>query len=155
STNVRARPGVPASAINAEYARFVGEFAKRLPNWYPPQYEFRVQPLNRFVLGGFLETVGVLCTGAGGLLLIACGNVSILLLARAGSRAKEIGVRIAMGAPRNRLFRQLLTEAMMLSLLGAAAGVGLAAAGIPALIAILPPGTLPNGLPVHLNGWVL
>ena len=155
SINVRTRPGVPESAINGELERFTAEFSRRRPNWYPPHFQFRVRSLNHFVFGGFSATVGVLAGASGLLLLIACGNVSILLLARAGSRAKEIAIRIAMGASRVRLFRQVLTESILLALLGAAGGVVLARAGVPALQSIMPPDALPEGLVVHLNSWAL
>ena len=155
SVNLRPRPGVPDSAINAELAQFTAEFARNKPDWYPPRYEFRVRSLRHFVLGDFTGTVGVLSATVALLLLIACGNASILLLARAGSRAKEVAIRFAMGAPRPRLFRQFLTESVLLALVGAAAGVALAAAGVPALLSILPPASIPEGLEVHLNGWVL
>jgi predicted permease len=155
TVTVRAQPGVPDSAINAELERFTAEFAGRLPDWYPPKYQFRVSSLSHSVLKTFPATVGVLCATAGILLLIACGNVSILLLARASSRTKEVAIRIAMGAPRFRLFRQMLTESVLLALLGAAGGVMLAGAGVPALVAVMPPGAIPAGLEIHLNGWVL
>ncbi len=89
------------------------------------------------------------------LLLIGCGNVSILLLARAASRRSEFGVRAAIGASRGRLVRQLLTEALLLSLSGAALGVFLAWKLIGMIVANLPEFSFPHEAAIRLNVPVL
>ena len=101
--------------------------------------------------GTFTRVSQLLMTVVGFVLLIACANVANLLLARADSRRKEIAVRLAIGAPRTRLIRQLLTESSLLALMGGAVGL-LMSAWMSDLILLF---NLPPALDPSLDKWVL
>jgi putative ABC transport system permease protein len=106
------------------------------------------------VVGGMRRGMLILCGAVGLVLLIACANLSNLLLARAAVRNKEISVRKALGATRSIIVRQLLTESVLLATTGAAAGLGLTAWGIKLLVA-LAPRDLPRIMESGLNLQVL
>ncbi len=114
----------------------------------------QLTPLKESLVGPLRPSLMVLLTAVAFLLLIGCVNIAGLLVARATVRERDIAIRGALGASRLRLIRQLLTESLVLSLLGGIIGVLLAlAAG--RLLRLLPDGTLPGVDGVHLSGSVL
>jgi putative ABC transport system permease protein len=113
-----------------------------------------VTPLKEMIVGKIQKPLLVLLSAVAFVLLIACANVANLLLARATARTREMSVRISLGATPSRLVRQLLTESVLLSALGAIAGIGLAALGIQ-LLDKLPLTGIARLEEVRLNGTVL
>ncbi|MGE5744152.1 MAG: ADOP family duplicated permease [Gemmatimonadota bacterium] len=112
-------------------------------------------PLKDAVIGKGRTPLLLLAGAVAFVLLIACANVANLLLIRSATRRQEMAVRVALGASRSRIARQLLTESVMLALLGGAAGILVAFVGVRALLALAPPDRIPRIDEVHLNGWVL
>jgi putative ABC transport system permease protein len=149
----RLKPGVTIEKARAE----MDAISRRLENQYPVDNRdtgIRVTPLHEEAVGKIRPVLLLLFAAVGFLLFIGCANVANLLLARAATRSREISIRAAMGASRYRLIRQLLTESVMLAVIGGALGALLAAWAIPLLMSMAPPG-LRNFKDVGLNSEVL
>ena len=110
--------------------------------------------LDEFIIGSFRQRLFVMLGAVALVLLIACGNVANLLLARGAARAKELAIRTAIGAGKGRIIRQLLTESVVLSFLGAVVGVSLAWALITALVSAAP-AAIPRIGETRVDAWVL
>ena len=135
----RLKPGVTVEQAQSE----MDGIAARLEQTYPQSNENKgvlVQPLQDLIVSGIRTTLNLIFGVVIVVLLIACANVSNLLLARATSRTRELGVRAAIGATRRRMVRQLVTESALLAIVAGGLGVLIAAWGIRGLLAIAPPG---------------
>lgn len=154
-TGIRLKPGVSHQTANAALQPLYEQFARETPKHFPEHFRIEVQGLNdNFVkdLGG---TLSLLFCAVALLLVIGCGNVSILLLARGTARQHEFAIRSAIGASRPRIIRQLLTESLMLSLTGAALGILLAYKSLASIVAMLPQNSFPHEAAIQLNLPVL
>ena len=148
--------GVSLAAVNAELQAITNRFAARSPKNYPKAgFRMRVQTINDFLLLRFGGTLKMLMAAVGLLLIVACANVSILLLARATARQREIAIRVALGAPARRILRQLLTESVLLALSGGLLGVLLAYRSVPAIVSLMPQFSVPTEAVIQVNGQVV
>jgi len=149
----RLAPGVTLSQATSELDAFAKHQAQAFPN-SDANLSMVPRALKDQVVGEASRPLVILLGAVGFVLLIACANVGGLLLARAAGREREIAVRTAMGASSLRLARQLLTESLLLSLLGGVLGVVLAGWGVQGLRSFAP-ATLPRLADIALDGRVL
>jgi putative ABC transport system permease protein len=138
----RLKPGVTLEQANAQMKLAGQQFLRRYPT-YNAKDSFAVQPLRDFIVSDVRSSLFVLLGAVGFVLLIACANVANLLLVRATGRKREFAIRIALGARRAHIIRQLLTESILLSLTGGVLGLVLGYAGVRWLLAINP-GDIPR-----------
>ena len=139
----RLKPGVTLAAADADLSAVAGALAQE----YPKTNEGRgvtLEPFDAAIIGADLRQTSMLFLGVVAfVLLICCANVANLLLARATARSRELALRSALGADRPRLIRQLLTESLVLSIVGGALGLALGAAILQVAPSLIPEGLLP------------
>lgn len=155
---MRLAPGVTKQVAEQQLNQLNIHFAAEHPDHYP-KGKLHTVMLNYMDIttasGAMSDSLELLCVAVGLLLLIACANVANLQLARTAGRIREIAMRLAVGANRGRLVRQLLTESVLLSVAGGVLGV-LFAFGVTRLIVVLiPPDYVPNEARITINGYVL
>ena len=155
----RLRPGVSVEQAEAAVLAISTALAEK----YPDTNDGRLMTVlatddvsvHPFVDKALVPVAGLLLTVVGLVLLIACANLASFLLARAADRQKEIAVRLALGAKRSTLVRQLLTETLLLAVLGGAAGIVVAQWTITALLSFQPPIPIPISLDITIDRQVL
>jgi putative ABC transport system permease protein len=149
----RLEPGVTAAAAEAQ----MNTIMHRLGQAYPDDdagIDIRLSSIQNDSVGGVQRALWLTLGAAGLVLLLACANVSHLMLARMSTRSRELAVRRALGAHRGRVLRQLLTESVLLGMLGGAAGLAVAMVTIRVLLR-LSPGDIPRLETVSLDGTTL
>lgn len=154
-TEVKLKPRVSTAAAEAEFTPFFNEIDRSSPNRFPPHFRLKVRKSGEYYVRDLRSTLYLLFGAVALLLAIGCSNVSILLLARGTARQHEFAVRSAIGATRMRIVRQLLTESLLLALVGAGLGVVIAYRAVGFIVARLPDYSFPHEADFHVNLPVL
>jgi predicted permease len=144
----RLKNRVTLSQANGEMAALMVQLGREHGN--DEHWRVMLIPLYREIVGTSQRMLLVLLGSVVMVLLIACANAANLLLARAATRQREIAVRLALGAPRRRLIRQLLTESLLISVIGGALGVVMALGGVKILVSLLP-ADFPRAHDIHVS----
>jgi predicted permease len=152
----RLKPGLTVQQAQIQLDTFVEELTRQFPNEYPAEagWTVRLLPAREKLVGEVRSTLLILLGAVGVVLLIACVNLANLMLARSLGRQREMAIRLALGAARRRLILQLLTESLVLSLLGGAAAL-LMVSWITDLLLRFVPTTIPRLNEVGFNTGVL
>ncbi len=153
----RLKPGVTIQQAQSEMESISQQLAKDFPAHDTVQgkpWGVRLQPIRQFLFGTMNRPLLLLQAAVGFVLLIACANVAALLLARASALQTEVAIRAALGAGRGRIFRQFLTESLLLSCMGGILGIALAWEGVRVLVAMAP-SWLPRLHAIRMDGRVL
>ncbi len=150
----RLSPGVSLSEARARLPSTVAGFRESFEGWVSKEAAIELQPYHRLMVLDLARPVRILVGAIAFVLLIACANVASLVLGRSVSRSRELALRHALGAGRGRLLRQLLTESVVLGLVGGALGLLCAVWGLQALLAFLP-ADVPRAADIGLDGSAL
>ena len=151
----RLRPGINEAQAEADLRPIIEDLQRRDPQNFPAKWRVSLLSFKETFPSGIRDALWILFGAVGLLLLIACVNVSNLLLSKAVSRAKEIAVRASLGASRGRLVRQLLAESLILAVAGGFLGVWVAYGSLAGILANVPPFTIPDESHVAINIPVL
>ncbi|HEY4816582.1 MAG TPA: ABC transporter permease [Candidatus Acidoferrum sp.] len=149
------KPGVSIRQAESDLTVVAKNLSTVYPKDYPKKFSVHIETLTDLVVGRFRATLYITLAAVGLLLLIGCGNVANLLLARATTREKEFAIRAALGAGRWRIIRQLLVESFLLAVSGAVFGVFLAWGGLKSIVALMPERIIPAEAVIRLNVPVL
>jgi putative ABC transport system permease protein len=149
------KPGVSMRQAQSDLTVVAKGLSAVYPKDYPKKFSVEIETLTDLVVGRFRTTLYIVLAAVGLLLLIGCGNVANLLLARATTREKEFAIRAALGAGRWRIVRQLLVESFLLAGGGAVLGAFLAWGGLKSIVALMPERIIPEEAVIHLNLPVL
>lgn len=151
----RLKPGITLAQAEASVRPVIYELARRNPREFPAQWRVHLTTFKETFPSNISDALWILFGAVALLLLIACANVSNLLLSKAAYRRREMAIRAALGASRKRLVAQLLSESLLIALGGGALGMLVAAAGLRGIIAMVPPNTIPDEAQIEMNGAVL
>jgi putative ABC transport system permease protein len=149
------KPGVSLRQAQSDFTVAAEGLSAVYPKDYPKKFSIEIETLTNLVVGRFRTTLYIVLAAVGLLLLIGCGNVANLLLARATTREKEFAIRAALGAGRWRIVRQLLVESFLLAAGGAVLGAFLAWGGLKSIVALMPERIIPEEAVIRLNLPVL
>ena len=145
------KPGISMRQAESDLTVIAKNLSTIYPKDYPKKFSVQIETLTNLVVGRFRTTLYIVLAAVGLLLLIGCGNVANLLLARATTREKEFAIRAALGAGRWRIVRQLLVESFLLAASGAILGAVVAWGGLRALVALMPQQIIPAEAVIRLN----
>jgi putative ABC transport system permease protein len=151
----RLKPGVTTASAEADLRAIVADLQQRKPDDFPKAWRIRTQTFKETFPSDITDALWILFGAVGLLFLIACVNVSNLLVSKMVSRHREIAIRASLGASRLRIMSQLLSESLILGITGGAIGVLAAYGGLRGVLSMVPPGTIPDEAQISLNAPVL
>ncbi|HEV2197244.1 MAG TPA: ABC transporter permease [Candidatus Acidoferrum sp.] len=151
----RLKPGVTEAQAETDLRPIIADLKQRKTAAFPDKWRVGLLSFKESFPSGLREVLWILFGAVGMLLLIACANVSNLLLSRAATRQREIALRASLGATRGRLVRQLLAESVLLSIIGGALGAALAFGALRVILSMVPPDSIPDESKVAIDQPVL